>query len=116
MTNGEDTETNDAGSPPRRAHRRLALALIVIASLLSFLAIFALWANRQLLNADNWADTSSELIADDDIRTQVATFMVDEVYANVDVQSELEQAFEQLLRPGTASALAGPAAGGLQTF
>jgi len=116
MTNGEDTETNDAGSPPRRAHRRLALALIVVASLLSFLAIFALWANRQLLNADNWADTSSELIANDDIRTQVATFMVDEVYANVDVQSELEQAFEQLLRPGTASALAGPAAGGLQTF
>jgi hypothetical protein len=116
MTNGEDTETTDAVSRPRRAHRRLALALIVIASLLSFLAIFALWANRQLLNADNWADTSSELIANDDIRTQVATFMVDEVYANVDVQSELEQAFEQLLRPGTASALAGPAAGGLQTF
>jgi hypothetical protein len=116
MTNGEDTETTDAGSPPRRAHRKLALALIVVASLLSFLAIFALWANRQLLNADNWADTSSELIANDDIRTQVATFMVDEVYANVDVQSELEQAFEQLLRPGTASALAGPAAGGLQTF
>jgi hypothetical protein len=116
MTNGEDTETTDAGLPPRRAHRKLALALIVVASLLSFLAIFAVWANRQLLNADNWADTSSELIANDDIRTQVATFMVDEVYANVDVQSELEQAFEQLLRPGTASALAGPAAGGLQTF
>jgi hypothetical protein len=116
MPNGEDTETTDAGLPPRRAHRKLALALIVVASLLSFLAIFALWANRQLLNADNWADTSSELIANDDIRTQVATFMVDEVYANVDVQSELEQAFEQLLRPGTASALAGPAAGGLQTF
>jgi hypothetical protein len=116
MPDGEDTETTDAGSPPGRAHRKLALALIVVASLLSFLAIFALWANRQLLNADNWADTSSELIANDAIRTQVATFMVDEVYANVDVQSELEQAFEQLLRPGTASALAGPAAGGLQTF
>jgi hypothetical protein len=116
MTNLEDPEATDAESPPRRAHRRLALALIVVASLLTFLAIFAVWANRQLLNADNWADTSSELIANDAIRTQVATFMVDEVYANVDVQSELEQAFEQLLRPGTASALAGPAAGGLQTF
>jgi len=116
MSNGEDIETTDAGSPPRRAHRRLALALIVVASVLSFLAIFALWANRQLLDADNWAETSSELIENDAIRTQVATFMVDEVYANVDVESELQQAFEQLLRPGTAQALAGPAAGGLQTF
>src|SRR5215207_6849173 len=111
MSNGEDIETTDAGSPPRRAHRRLALALIVVASVLSFLAIFALWANRQLLDADNWAETSSELIENDAIRTQVATFMVDEVYANVDVESELQQAFEQLLRPGTAQALAGPAAG-----
>ena len=116
MPNGEDIETTDAGSLSRRAHRRLGLALIVVASVLSFLAIFAIWANRQLLDADNWAETSSDLIADDAIRTQVATFMVDQVYANVDVQSELEQAFEQLLRPGTASALAGPAAGGLQTF
>jgi hypothetical protein len=116
MTNGEDTETTDAGSPPRRAHRKLALALIALATLLTFLAIFAVWANRQLLNADNWADTSSELIENDAIRTQVADFMVDEVYANVDVQSELEQAFEQLLRPATATALAGPAASGLQTF
>jgi hypothetical protein len=116
MPNGEDIETPDAASPPRRAHRRLGLALIVVASLLTFLAIFALWANRQLLDADNWADTSSELIENDDIRSQVGTFLVDQVYANVDVQSELERAFEQLLRPGTAQALAGPAAGGLQTF
>jgi hypothetical protein len=116
MPNGEDIETPDAGPPHRRAHRRLGLALIVVASVLTFLAIFALWANRQLLDADNWADTSSELIENDDIRSQVGTFLVDQVYANVDVQSELGRAFEQLLRPGTAQALAGPAASGLQTF
>jgi hypothetical protein len=42
-----------ASLSPGRAHRRLGLALIVVASLLSFLAIFALWANRQLLNTDS---------------------------------------------------------------
>jgi hypothetical protein len=38
------------------------------------------------------------------------------VYANVDVQADLESAFAQLLRPATASALSGPAASGLQRF
>ena len=105
-----------AVSPPGRGRRRIALALIVLASLFGFLAVFAVWANRQLLNTDNWTETSSELLENDDIRTQVGNFLVTEVYANVDVQAELEKAFAQLLRPATASALSGPAASGLQTF
>jgi hypothetical protein len=43
---------------PSRARRRIALALIVVATVLALLATFALWANRQLLNTDNWVDTS----------------------------------------------------------
>jgi hypothetical protein len=99
-----------------RGRRRLAIALIVIASLLTFLATFALWANRQLLNTDNWAETSSKLLEDDAIRTQVSSFIVDELYANVDVQSELEQVFQEVLTPARAQVLAGPAAGGLRTL
>ena len=96
--------------------RRVAIGLIIVATLLGFLAIFALWANRQLLNTDNWTETSSNLLNNDRIRSQVADFIIDEVYANVDVQAELEQGFEQVLRPATATALAGPAASGLQTL
>jgi len=116
MTNAEDPEATEPQSPPGRAHRRLALVLIFIASLLTLLAIFAVWANRQLLNTDNWTETSSELIENDAIRTQVSTFLVDELYTNVDVKGELEQVFEQVLRPAGASTLAGPAAGGLRTL
>ena len=116
MTNAEDPEATEPQSPPGRAHRRLALVLIFIASLLTLLAIFAVWANRQLLNTDNWTKTSSELIENDAIRTQVSTFLVDELYTNVDVKGELEQVFEQVLRPAGASTLAGPAAGGLRTL
>jgi hypothetical protein len=115
MTAETDAEAVTA-TQSRRGRRALATTLIVIASLLAFLAIFALWANRQLLNTDNWAETSSELLENDDIRTQVAQFIVTQVYSNVDVQAELERAFAQVARPATASALAGPAASGLQTF
>lgn len=116
MTDVEEPETTDSQSPPSRAHRKLALGLIFVASLLAFLAIFALWANRQLLNTDNWTDTSSELLENDAIRTQVANFLVDELYTNVDVKGELQTALEQVLEPAGASTLAGPAASGLRTL
>jgi Short C-terminal domain len=113
MTADADAQPAEA-TEPGKGRRRLAIALIVIASLLAFLAIFAIWANRQLLNTDNWARTSSELLDKKSIRTQVAGFLVDQLYANVDVQSDLEQVFREVLTPERASVLAGPAAGGLR--
>lgn len=92
-----------------RAHRRLSLALLVVASLLAFLAVFAVWANRQLLDTDNWTDSSTKLLENDAIRTQLSIFLVDQLYANVDVQGQLAGALPPRLAP-----LAGPAAGGLK--
>jgi hypothetical protein len=83
--------------------------MLGLASLLAVLSIFAVWANRQLLNADNWADTSSALLANDDIRSQIASFSVDAVYSNTDVQNEIASALPPRLEP-----LAGPAAGALR--
>jgi len=113
---GDQTPEPAPRAKPGRARRRIAIALIVVASLLTFLAVFAIWANRQLLNTDNWANTSSELLENDAIRGQVSTFLVDQLYTNVDVQSELEQVFEQVLKPERAQVLAGPAAGGLRSL
>jgi Short C-terminal domain len=92
-----------------RVSRTVALVLIVVASLLGLLAIFAVWANRQLLNTENWTETSSELIENRAIRNQVGGFLVDELYGNVDVQGTLQEALPPRLDP-----LAGPAAGGLK--
>jgi Short C-terminal domain len=105
----------EVGDAPRvsRSRRRLPFVLIGIASLLVFVAIFALWANRQLLDTENWTDTSSELLEDDAIRGQVAVFLVDQLYANVDVQAGLEEALEGTFSP-RAGALAGPASGALK--
>jgi hypothetical protein len=90
-------------------HRLSARILVVLATLAAFLAILAIWANRQLLNTDNWTTTSTQLLERPVIRTQVAGFLVDQLYANVDVAGELSSAL-----PPQARALAGPAASGLR--
>ena len=95
--------------PPQRSHRKLSIGLIVVAAVLAFLATFSIWANRQLLETDNWVETSTELLEDEAIRTELSTFITDTLYANVDVQSELEKRLPPDLKP-----LAGPAAGGIR--
>ena len=95
--------------PIRR--RGLALALVVLASIVAFVAMFSVWVNRQVLNTDNWTATSSELLEHPVIRDRVAGFLVDELYANVDVESEIRAAL-----PPRAQPLAGPAAGALRSF
>jgi len=94
----------------RRARRRaLPLTLITVGSVLAFLAIFAVWANRQLLDTDNWTDTSTQLLENDEIRGQLSIYLIDQLYANVDVQAELADTLPPRLQP-----LAGPAAGAFQ--
>jgi hypothetical protein len=86
-------------------------AIVAAATLLAVLAVFSVWANRQALNTDNWTDTSSKMLENEAIRTQIATFLVDQLYANVDVQGEIRAAL-----PPRAKGLAGAAAGGVRNF
>jgi hypothetical protein len=106
-------EPSDRAAAPRtttRGRRILIRVLLVVATVLIAFGALAVWANRQVLNANNWADTSTALLQNDAIRTQVADFMVDQVYANVNLAGELQAALPPRLAP-----LAGPAAGGLRT-
>jgi hypothetical protein len=89
-------------------HPRIVAALLVVATLFAFLAVFSIWVNRQALNTDNWVDTSGKLLRNDEIRTQLSNYLADELFANVNVQAELEKTFPPRLAP-----LAGPAAGAL---
>lgn len=94
---------------PRRGHPRWALVLIVLGTLLTFAAIFSIWVNRQALDTDNWVDTSNHLIQNDEVRSQLADYLASQLYANVDVAGELQEALPPRLAP-----LATAAAGGLQ--
>ena len=89
-------------------HRGIVAALVVVGTLVAFLAIFSVWVNRQALNTDNWVHTSERLLQNDEVKAQLSNYLADELFANVDVEGELEKTFPPRLAP-----LAGPAAGGL---
>ncbi|MFL5876299.1 MAG: hypothetical protein ACJ76T_10500 [Solirubrobacteraceae bacterium] len=95
----------------RSPRRWSVVALVVLASVLAFVSVLSVWANRQFLNTDNWVKTSSQLLQREAVREQVSGFLVDQLYANVDVKAQLEQAL-----PPQAKPLAGPAAGGLRNL
>jgi hypothetical protein len=93
---------------PKTGHPKIVAALIGLATLLAVFAIFSIWANRQALNTDNWVNTSGKLLQNEDVRGQLSNYLADQLFANVNVQAELEAALPPKLEP-----LAGPAAGGL---
>ncbi len=92
-----------------RARRRTVKALVVLGSILAFLSILAIWTERQALNTNDWVDTSGRLIQNEKIRAAVGDYLVDQLYANVDIEKELEG-----ILPGETKELAGPVSGGLR--
>src|SRR3954467_5878692 len=95
----------------RSPRRWSVVVLVVLGTLLAFVSVLALWANRQFLNTDNWVKTSSQLLQRKAVREQVSGFLVDQLYAPVNVKAQLQQAL-----PPQAKPLAGPAAGGLRNL
>ena len=83
--------------------------ILVLATFLGFLSILARWADQQALDTNQWVDTSTKLLENEEIRNTLAAYLVDELYANVDVTAEL-----QARLPPELQALAGPAAAGLR--
>jgi hypothetical protein len=92
-----------------RGRRRTVKGLVIFGSVLAFLSVFAIWVERQALNTDDWVETSGRLIENRTIRAALADYLVDQLYENVDVETELETKL-----PGDFKDLAGPAAGGLR--
>ena len=101
-----DNATAQAGAARRHWY---VTALVLVATVLAFVAIFSLWVNRQALNTDNWTTTSGKLLENKAVQTQVATFVVNQLYANVDVKAQLQSRLPAQLQP-----LAGPASGALR--
>jgi hypothetical protein len=94
--------------PEQPRLRRTSIAIIVLASVIAFFAVFAVWAKRQLLETDTWTETSTELLADHDVQTALNDFLVTRLFERVDVEHKLEKAL-----PPDVKGLAGPASGGL---
>jgi hypothetical protein len=98
------------GGPDERTGRRaLPLILIVLATVIGVLSVFALWAKRQLLETETWTTTSEELIQNAEIQEAVSNFIVAAIFDNVDVEAALAERLPPQVAP-----LAGPAAGALR--
>jgi hypothetical protein len=78
------TQPSESAAPDRR-HRITVRILVVAASVLAFLAIFTSWIDRQALDTNQWVDTSGKLLEDQEISDAIATYSVDQLYANVNV-------------------------------
>ncbi len=105
-TVGEPAQMNANVPHP---HRWLVRSLIGVATVLGIVAIFAVWANRQLLDTGYWTSTNTKLIESPPIREAVSVYLTEQLYANVDVAGELGNELPSELKP-----LAAPAAGALK--
>ncbi|MBJ7342365.1 MAG: hypothetical protein JHC46_02120, partial [Solirubrobacteraceae bacterium] len=104
------TVVTPSGETPwqRSRGRRVSVHLLVIfATLFTILAVFANWTRQQLLDTNQWTKASSELIANPVIRDQVAIYLVDQLYTNVDVPAEIKSVLPTELQPLAPVAAAG---------
>jgi hypothetical protein len=93
----------------RRGHRVWAGVLLALATVIVILGMTAVWVQRQVLDREEWVDTSVELLKKDDVRRAIGLYLIDELYTNVDVAGEIQSALPERLQP-----LAQPAAAALR--
>ncbi len=98
-----------AAAPAGRGRIIAAEVLVVLASLTAIVGLFGVYVRYQVFDAATFKGTSADLIADDTIRQQVATTLVDQLYGNVDIAAALRQDL-----PAGQQRLAGPSSAGLR--
>src|SRR5689334_20652192 len=119
VTRLEDgTVTGALSEEPAASHagntrgRRLVLGVLVfLGSLMLCVAIFANWVDKVALDSGTWSDTSTKALQQPAVRTAVSEYVVDQLYANVDVPAALSAALPSRLQP-----LAGPIAVGAEPY
>jgi hypothetical protein len=92
----------------RMARMTTARILVLLGALFTILALLAGYVRFQALDTDTVENTAGQLIEDKQIRDQIASSLVDQLFANVDLQQTLQQRL-----PPDQQGLAGPIAGGI---
>ena len=80
---------SSAATAPR-SRRWTINAIFACAVVVGVFAVLAVWINRQVLNTDNWTNTSSQLLADPTIEAAVGGVLVNELFSSVDVSTEIK--------------------------
>jgi hypothetical protein len=83
--------------------------LFAVATILLFVSSLTVWAKRQLLDDQAWANSSTQLLANDEVRGAIAQKLSDGLFAQIDVEAQLRERL-----PPRAQAAAAPLAAALQ--
>jgi hypothetical protein len=100
---------SELATRPSRGRRAGVWALVVVASLLLLVSSLTIWVKRQLLDNHNFTTTSQQVLQDPQVRGALSVYLVNQLYANVDVAAALRQRLPDNLAP-----LAAPAAAALR--
>jgi hypothetical protein len=69
----------------------LVWSLFGLATILMFVSSLTVWAKRQLLDDQAWANSSTQLLANDEVRGAIAQKLSDGLFARVDVAAQLRE-------------------------
>jgi Short C-terminal domain len=112
----EPEQDNQPMSEPEQSTRSISRrrligvdVLVGITTLLLIVGMFSVWANRLLFNPNNWADASTQLLQNPNIRSTTANYIVDQLYNNYNVAGLIKSGL-----PPQLQGLAAPAAGALR--
>ena len=83
----------------QRRHRALVWSLVVLASVVLLVSMIANWVQTGVLDDKQFDNSTREILSNNDVQEQLAIFAVDQLYANVDVQSQIEQKLPPAAQP-----------------
>lgn len=111
-----DEQLSDSAEP--RTRRGLwPMVLVTAATFLAIVGLFSTWVRVQAMETDAWVELTDQMLDEPEIQEALAAYLVDELYSQVDIPSEMEtrlpDGFEGLARP-VSSALRGPATTGVE--
>src|SRR5215208_5167159 len=90
--------------------REIGVAVLLVLGTLFWTTFgLGLWAKRQALDTNNWVETSDQLLENEQVRSTLAFFIVDQLYDSAAVQARLKEVLAPRL-----DGLAAPAAAGLK--
>lgn len=98
-----------AAEPASRGPGWLPGVLVVVATVLAVVSTLTTWVHSQVLDTDEWVETSDALLEDPQVQTALTNYLTDQLFTAVDLKSELEADLPEQL-----SGLAGPIAGALR--
>jgi hypothetical protein len=83
-------EKSARSGEPKHRHRTLVWALVVLASIVLVISMVANWVQTEVLDSGQFSNNTEQILQNKDVQEQLSLFAVDQLYANVDVQAQIE--------------------------